>query len=232
MPLYMEDVLATDPNRRTDSATEYRTRYMSPRREDYAPHIVLPRISTNRPVSRSRSFLSYDVDPNSTSTASEYRLRFPNHHPKRPYVFHAQPSHVFDFVPMPVNSRVSPRVDLSPSFTKDTEYHERFPNYRSYVPIQELVPPHLPAQPNMPSATQVKRDRMTRSQYFHELVTDSDKYNGGQRYVGNSEQRTAFQWPYHMQQQQQQQQQSTPYSTMNMYNPIPPIYREVLNASN
>ncbi|CAF3784757.1 unnamed protein product [Rotaria sordida] len=234
MPLYMEHILATDPNRPADSATEYRTRYMSPRREDYTPHIVLPKINTNRPPSRSRSFLSYDVDPNSTSSSSEYRLRFPNHHPKRPYVFHAQPSHVFDFAPMPVNSKISPRgVDPSPAFTKDTEYHERFPNYRSYVPIQDLVPPHLPSQPNMLSATQIKKDRMTRSQYFHELITDSDKFNGGQRYIGNSEQRTAFQWPNHHQQQQQQQEQSTAsYSTMNMYYPIPPIYRQVLNASN
>jgi hypothetical protein len=202
---------------------------MSPRREDYIPPVVLPKIGSARPLSRSRSFLSFDVDPNSTSNASEYRLRFPNHHPKRPYVFHAQPSRIFDSIPTPINSKISPRLESSsPSFLKDTEYQERFPNYRSYVPIKELVPPHLSAQPNMPSATQLKKEHMTRSQYFHELITESDKFNGGQRYVGNSETRTAFQWPYHI----QQKPQGTSYSTMNMYEPMPPIYREVFNASN
>lgn len=203
---------------------------MSPRREDYIPHIVLPKIGTVRPASRSRSFLSCDVDPNSTSSGSEYRLRFPNHHPKRPYVFHAQPSHVFDFVPIPTTSRVSSRVDASPTFIKDTEYQERFPNYRSIVPIQELVPPHLSSQPNMPSPTQLKKERMTRSQYFHELAIDSDKINGGHRFVANSEQRAAFQWPNNASPQQQQQKQS--YTTMNMYETIPPISRQFLNASN
>ncbi|CAF1651188.1 unnamed protein product [Rotaria magnacalcarata] len=228
MPLYMEHILATDPNQPTSTATEYNTRYMSPRREDYIQHVVLPKIGSARPSSLSRSFLSADVDPNSTLSASEYRLRYPNHQPKRPFVFHAQPSHVFDFVPMPINSRVSPRFDPSPSFTKDTEYHERFPNYRSYVPIQELVPPHLSSQPNMPSPTQIKKERMTRSQYFHELVTDSDRFNGGQRHVGSSEQRSAFQWPNHM----QQKQPMPSYTTMNMYEPMPPIHRYTLNASN
>jgi hypothetical protein len=202
---------------------------MSPRREDYIPPVVLPKIGSARPISRSRSFLSFDVDPNSTSTSSEYRLRFPNHHPKRPYVFHAQPSHIFDYVPTPINSKLSPRIEASPSFLKDTEYQERFPNYRSYVPIKELVPPHIPSQPNMPSATQLKKERMTRSQYFHELVTDNEKFNGGQRYIGNSEQRTAFQWPYH---HVQQKQPFTSYSTMNMYETIPPIKREIYNFSN
>jgi hypothetical protein len=201
---------------------------MSPRREDYLPHVVLPKIGTARPPSRSRSFLSFDVEPNSTSDASEYRFRFPNHQPKRPYVYHAQPSHIFDYVPMPIHSKTTPRLEASPSFIKDTEYHERYPNYRSYIPVQELVPPHIPSHPNTLSATQQKKERMTRSQYFHELITDNDKFNGGQRYVGNSEQRTAFQWPHYM----QQKKQPTSYSTMNMYEPIPPIYREVFNASN
>lgn len=203
-------------------------RYMSPRREDYVPHVVLPKIGTARPVSRSRSFLSFDVDPNSTSTVSEYRLRFPNHSPKRPYVFHAQPSRIFNYEPIPTNSRLSPGLESSSSFLKDTEYQERFPNYRSYVPIKELIPPHIPAQPNTQSYTQLQKGRMIRSQYFHELITDSDKFNGGQRYVGNSESRTAFQWPSHI----QQKPQATSYSTMTMHEPMPPIYREVFNVSN
>lgn len=210
------------------SVTEYRTRYMSPRREDYIPPVVLPKIGSARPLPRSRSFLSFDVDPDSTSSSSEYRRRFPNHHPQRPYVFHAQPSCIFDYTPAPINSKVSPRLDPSPSFLKDTEYQERFPNYRSYVPIQELVPPHLSSQPNMPSATQLKRERMSRSQYFHELIAENEKFNGGQRSVGNSEQRTAFQWPYHM----QQKPQATSYSSMNVYEPISRIHREVFNSSN
>lgn len=201
---------------------------MSPRREDYVPHVVLPTIGSARPLSRSRSFLSFDVNPDSTSNSSEYRLRFPNHSPKRPYVFHAQPSRVFDYTPLPTNSKFSPRLNLSPSFLKDTEYQERFPNYRTYVPMKELIPPHIPAQPNTQSYTQLKKERMTRSQYFHELITDSDKFNGGQRYVGNSESRTAFQWPYHI----QQKPPTTSYSTMTMYEPMPPVYREVFNASN
>ncbi len=80
---------------------------MSPRREDYIPSVVLPKIGSTRPVSRSRSFLSLDVDPNLTSTTSEYRLHFPNHHPQRPYVFHAQLSRIFDYVPTPINSKTS-----------------------------------------------------------------------------------------------------------------------------
>jgi hypothetical protein len=201
---------------------------MSPSRQDYVPPVVLPKIGTAQPLPRSRSFLSFDIDPNSTSSGSEYRLRFPNHQPKRPYVFHAQPSRVFDYVPMPINSKLSPRVGSIPSATKDTEYQERFPNYRSYIPIKELVPPHHPSQPNMPSPTQLKKERMTRSQYFHELITDNEKFNGGQRYKNSSEQRTAFQWPHHL----QSKQPLTSYSTMTMYEPMPPIQRELLNASN
>jgi len=201
---------------------------MSPRREDYVPHVALPKIGSARPLSRSQSFLSFDVDPNSTSNASEYRLRFPNHHPKRPFVFHAQPSHIFDYIPSPINSKFSPRLDSTSLFLKDTEYQERFPNYRSYISIKELIPPHLSSQPNTPSTTQLKKANMARSQYFQELITESDKFNGGQRYVGNSETHTAFQWPYHI----EQKPQAKSYSTMNMYNPMPRIYQEVFNVSN
>ena len=208
--------------------TEYRTRYMSPRREDYVPHIVLPKVGSARPLPRSRSFLSFDVDPETSFSASEYRLRFPNHHPKRPYCFHAQPSHVFDFPPSPPSSKPTPRLESSPTFVKDTEYQERFPNYRAYVPVQDLVPPHLPARPNMPSATQLKKERMSRSQYFQELVTENEKFNGGQRSVGVSEHRMAFQWPYRMQPAAQEPSQST----LNMYEPPPRMHREVFNSSN
>lgn len=203
---------------------------MSPRREDYVPHVMLPKIGSARPLTRSRSFLSFDVDPNTTSSASEYRLRYPNHHPKRPYCFHAQPSHVFDFPPAPPNSKPSPRFESSSSslFIKDTEYQERFPNYCAYIPVQELVPPHISSRPNMPSATQLKKERMSRSQYFHELITENEKFNGGQRSIGSSEQRTAFQWPYRM----QPTAQGTSYSTMNMYESPSRVHREVLNTSN
>jgi hypothetical protein len=200
---------------------------MSPRREDYLPPAVLPKIGSARPTPRSRAFLSFDVDPNSTFTSSEYRLRFPNHHPKRPYVFHAQPSRVFDYIPALLNSKVSPRTESSPTFLKDTEYQERFPNYRTYIPSQDLVPPHLSSHPNIPSPTQLKKERMTRSQYFHELITENEKFNGGQRTLGSSEQRTAFQWPSHV----QQTPKPKSYSTMTIYEPIPPIYREVYNSS-
>lgn len=214
----------------SDSTTEYQTRFMSPRREDYIPPVVLPKIGATRPMSRSRSFLSFDVDPNTTSS-SEYRLRFPNHRPTRPYVFHAQPSQVFDYTPAPpLNPRHSSRLDLSraPSFLKDTEYQERFPNYSTYIPTKDLVPPHISAQANTPSYTQLKKERMTRSQYFHELINDHEKIHGGKRFQGDSEQRTAFQWPYHY----QPKAQPTSYSTMNMYEPMPTVYREVFNNSN
>ena len=201
---------------------------MSPRREDYVPPVTLPKLGSAQPLTRSRSFLSFDTDLNSASTASEYRLRFPNHHPKRPYVFHAQPSRVFDHAPTPVYVQVSPRVETSSTFLKNTEYQERFPNYRNYIPSQDLVPPHVSLKPNMPSATQLKKDRMSRSQYFHELITENEKFNGGQRAFGNSEQRAAFQWPYNV----PQKPPVKSYSTMNMYETIPPIYREVYNSTN
>jgi len=57
---------------------------------------------------------------------------------------------------------------------------------------------------NMPSAIKLKKERMTRSKYFHELIMDGDKFNGGQRYVRNSKSRTGFQWPYHIQQNHRQ----------------------------
>jgi hypothetical protein len=202
---------------------------MSPRREDYIPPVALPKIGTARPSSRSRSFLVFDDNPNLTSTTSEYRLRFPNHNPKRPYLFHAQRSHVFDYVPMPIDSKISSRLDSPSSSLRNTEYEERFPNYyHSYIPIKDLVPPHLSTQPNLPSATQLKKERMTRSQYFNELIMDSDKFNGGRRFVGNSESHTAFQWPYHI----QQKPQLKSYSTMTLYEPMPPTHREVFNVSN
>lgn len=190
---------------------------MSPRREDYVPPVVLPKVGSARPLTRSRSFLSFDVDPETTSSSSEYRLRFPNHHPTRPYCFRAQPSHVFDFSPAPINPKTTPRFDTSPSFLKDTEYQERFPNYRKYVPPQELIPPHLSTRPNAPSATQLKKEWMSRSQYFHELISENEKFNGGQRSIGKSEQRTAFQWPHHM----QPRAQGLSHSSMNLYEPAP-----------
>ena len=205
----------------TGKMTEYRKQFLSPRREDYSPHVALPKINAGRPPSRSRSFLSFDVDQNTTSSASEYRFRYPNHQPKRPFVHHAQPSHVFDFAPMPVNTNPHSRQELSPSFSKDTEYHERFPNYRATVPLQDLMPPHLSSSADLPSATQLKRERMTRSQFFHELALDNEKFQGNQRQVGHTEQRAAFQWPYHP----QQKPAAHSYSNLNLFEAIPPIQR-------
>lgn len=195
--------------------TEYRKQFMSPRREDYIPHFALPKISVNRSSSQSRSFLSHELEQE--PSASEYRFRYPNHRPRRPFVCQAQPSHVFDFVPLPIDTRPRVKFDSSPSFGKDTEYHERFPNYRSFVPVQELIPPHLSSSNNALSASKQRKELMTRSQYFHELVTENDRINGDQRFVANSEQRTAFQWPYHP--------QHKPPSNLNFYEPIPPITR-------
>lgn len=83
---------------------------------------------------------------------------------------------------------------------------------------------------------------MSRSQYFHQLVLDNEKYDGGQRNVGISEQRNAFKWPYHYPQPQQKpplQQQDQPpvvypqYTTpRNIYEPLPPIQRTVVDAYN
>jgi hypothetical protein len=151
------------------------------------------------------------------SKTSEYRLGFPNHRPKRPYVFHAQPTHIFDPLPTPNNSKDSSRLDLSSSSMKASEYQDRFSNYRSSLPIKESVPSHLTSHSNLLSDAKLKKERMTRSQYFHELITESDQSNGGHRYNGNSEQRTAFQWPSHV-----QQEPSYIYQ---------PIHREVLNTT-
>lgn len=195
---------------------------MSPRREDYIPHVSLPKLSNNRPASRSRSFLSFDTENNGTGGASEYRFRYPNHQPKRPYCYHAQPSHVFDFVPAPAtNSRPNTRFDASPSFTKDTEYHERFPNYRAFVPIQELTPPHLSTQANVPSPAQKRKETMTRSQYFHEMAVENEKLYGAQTMAGDSEQRSSFQWPYHP----RHVPATNAYANLNPYETIPPIRR-------
>ncbi|CAF2849852.1 unnamed protein product [Rotaria sp. Silwood2] len=222
-----------------DSATEYRERFMSPRREDYHPHVALPKIDSIRsPLSR--SCLSLNTDPDTTSTSSEYRICFANHHPKRPYVFHAQPSHVFDYVPMPINSKSTSRLSANRSVLKDTEYQERYPNYPSFIPVHALIPPHLPNKPNTLSDTQQKRDRMARSQYFHQLVADSDNLNGGQRSFVTSEQRTAFQWPRRFSQSQQktkQREASTPvyppyYTPRNIYEPLPTLQRTIVNGFN
>jgi hypothetical protein len=175
--------------------TEYRERFLSPRRDDYKPHTVLPKIDSTRPPS-SRSFLSFDKNSNQVLSSSEYRVGFTNHYPKRPYVFHARPSHVFDYVPLPISTKPVSRLSASTASLKDTEYQERFPNYSSFIPTRELLPDHISTQPNIPSGMQNKRDRMGRSQYFQQLVSDDDKLHGGQRHVGASEQRTAFQWPY------------------------------------
>lgn len=82
---------------------------------------------------------------------------------------------------------------------------------------------------------------MSRSQYFHQLVQDNEKLNGGQRNVGTSEQRNAFQWPYHYPQPQQKprQQEELPptvyppyYTPRNIYEPLPPIQRTAVNTYN
>ncbi|CAF0834005.1 unnamed protein product [Rotaria sp. Silwood1] len=222
-----------------DSATEYRERFMSPRREDYNPNVFLPKIDSIR-SSLTRSCLSLNTEPDTTLSSSEYRLCFANHHPKRPYVFHAQPSHVFDYVPMPINNRSTSRLSANHSVLKDTEYQERYANYPSFIPVHALMPPHLPSKPNTLSDTQQKRERMARSQYFHQLVVDSDKLNGGQRSFGTSEQRNAFQWPRRFSQSQQkkiQQQVSTPayppyYTPRDIYEPLPTIQRTIINGFN
>jgi hypothetical protein len=84
---------------------------------------------------------------------------------------------------------------------------------------------------------------MSRSQYFHQLVQDNEKFSGGQRIVGISEQRNAFQWPYHYPPSQQRpsfpQQQIDvpptvypPYSTpKTIYEPLPTIQRTTIKAT-
>ncbi|CAF0818341.1 unnamed protein product [Adineta ricciae] len=189
MPLYRNRIFPTDTDQATSTETEYRTHYLSPRREDYIPHVALPKIGTNRLPSRSRSFVSFDIDPNYMSKTSEYGLGFTNHRPKRPYCFHAQPTHIFDPLPTPSTPMSSlPQI-------KSSEYQDRFINLRTPRITNDFSSSHITSQSNTPYGTTSRKERMTRSQYFHELITESDRSNGGQRYVGNSEQRTAFQWP-------------------------------------
>ncbi|CAF1235490.1 unnamed protein product [Rotaria sordida] len=222
-----------------DSATEYRESFMSPRREDYSPHVALPKLDSIR-SSLTRSCLSLNIDSNTPSTSSEYRLCFENHHPKRPYVFHERPSHVFDYVPMPINNKSSSRLSANRSVLNNTEYQERYRNYPSFIPVHALMPPHLPSKPNVLSDTQQKRERMGHSQYFHQLILDSDKLNGGKRSSGTSEQRTAFQWPHRLslnQQHTKQQEASTPvysqyYTPRDIYEPLPTIQRTIINDFN
>ncbi|CAF3306077.1 unnamed protein product [Rotaria socialis] len=226
-------------NDSTYSATEYRQRFLSPRREDYNPHAALPKLNSSRPPS-GRPFLACDVDPKTALTSSEYRLCYENYHPKRPYVFHARPSHVFDHVPLPPNYLISSRIAINHSSLKDTEYQERFPNYPSFIPGHALLPPHIPSKPNTQSDTQLKRDHMSRSQYFDQLIVDSDKLNGGQRRMGTSEQRNAFQWPYYVsssQQKTKREEVSTPayqpyYVPRNIYEPLPTVQRSTVNGFN
>ncbi|CAF1630327.1 unnamed protein product, partial [Didymodactylos carnosus] len=108
-----------EPRSNVDHLTEYNSRFKPPRKEDYIPHVTLPRLS-NRPPSRTQSF---QENPSN----SEYRMRFPNHFPKRPYVYQAQPSRVFEAE--------------TNGFLTSTEYRERFPNYRTYIPYSDLIPP-------------------------------------------------------------------------------------------
>jgi hypothetical protein len=141
---------------------------------------------------------------------------------------------------MPPTRKTSLPLSISSSALKDTEYQQQYPNYRSFIPVQELLPPHLAAKANTQSDAHNKKEHMSRSQYFHQLIIDNEKFNGGQRIVGTSEHRTAYQWPYHFPQpkqkpQQQQQEVSTtvcqPYSTpKNIYEPLPPIQRTTVNV--
>lgn len=212
---------------------------MSPRREDYNPHVTLPKLSSTQRVS-SRLFLAPDADLNASFTSSEYRLCYENYHPRRPYVVHAQPSHVFDYVPLPLDKPGSRIGTSTRAPLKNTEYQERYPNYPSFIPTHALIPPHLPSKPNLQPDTQLKRDRMARSQYFDQLIVDSDKLNGGQRYFGTSEQRNAFKWPFNSHQPQQKIKQEEPqlpayqsyYGPRNIYEPLPTIQRSIVNDFN
>ena len=150
------------------------------------------KIGTHRPASRHRSFLSAEIDANAPLSPSEYRLRYSNHRPKRPYVFQAQPSRIFDFLPMPNTATSTPRLQAS---TYRTEYLDRFPNYRSFVPLEQLMPPHFSSQLNTPSIAQQKKDRMTRSQHFQDLATQHDPSPYEHKQLGDTEQRSAFRWP-------------------------------------
>ncbi|CAF0896130.1 unnamed protein product [Adineta steineri] len=235
----MGRVLSTEKEDTTSSGTEYRECYLSPRREDYGPRAVIPKVPVKRSLSN-RSALSYDLEQNPLSEATEYRLCYENYRPKRPYVVHEGRSHVFDYVPKPLSMKPMSKLPVNPTNLNDTEYRERFPNYRSFLPTQELLPAHISAKPDVQSETQKKRDQMNRSQYFQQLIDDHDRLHGGHRYRSTSEQRTAFQWPPHISQSKQtprQQQQeipmpiSQPYSTpRNIYEPLPPIQRTKVNS--
>ena len=213
---------------------------MSPRREDYGPRAVLPKFPRKRSASH-RPLISSDIDPNPLSESSEYRLCFENYHPKRPYFFHEPRSQVFDYVPKPLTVKSKTKLSLNASFSNGTEYQERFPNYRSYISTQDLRPAHISGTPDMQSETQKKSENMRRSQYFHQLVVDDERLNGGRRNVGTSEQRTAFQWPYHLSQlpPTPRQPQEIPtsvrqpyYTPRNIYEPLPSIQRKSVNTSN
>ncbi len=116
------------------------------------------------------------------------------------------------------------------------------------MPVQELLPPHRTVgQSSTQSDTQQKKEHMTRSHYFHQLVQDNEKLSGGQRIVGTSEHRNAFQWPYPYPQVQprppllQQPQQQyievpppvyPPYlPPKNIYEPLPPLQRTIIKAT-
>ena len=210
---------------------------MSPRREHYVPHVSLTKLESTR-LPLSRSFLSFDFDVDSPSTTSEYRLCFANHHPKRPYVFHAQPSHVFDYVLKPLDRKSIARSSSSSSVLKDTEYQERYLNNPFFNSLQELLPSYLSTTLEMQSARKQKKERMARSQYFHHLIADNEKLIGGKRHVGTSEHRTAFRWPYDLspsEQNAQQQQRDLPtptyspyYVPRDIYEPLPTAKRTVV----
>ncbi|CAF1322186.1 unnamed protein product [Adineta steineri] len=234
----MGRVLSTEKEDTTSSGTEYRECYLSPRREDYGPRAVISKFPVKRSLSN-RSALSYDLEQNPLSEATEYRLCYENYRPKRPYVVHEGRSHVFDYVPKPLSMKPMSKLPVNPTNLNDTEYRERFPNYRSFLPTQELLPAHISAKPDVQSETQKKRDQMNRSQYFQQLIDDHDRLHGGHRYRSTSEQRTAFQWPPHISPSKQtprQQQEipmpiSQPYSTpRNIYEPLPPIQRTKVNS--
>ena len=176
--------------------------------------------------------------------SSEYRLHFENYHPKRPYCYHAKPSHVFDYVLKPIERRVVSRL----SADKDTEYQDRYLNYRSFMPTQELLPPHRSGQTGIQTETQQKKEYMTRSHYFHQLIQDNEKLSGGQRVVGTSEHRNAFQWPNPypsvqprpplLQKPQQERIEVPPPAyppylpPKNIYEPLPTLQRTIIKATN
>ncbi|CAF0825130.1 unnamed protein product [Adineta ricciae] len=235
----MGRVLSNEQEPPPNLGTEYRECFLSPRREDYGPRAVLPKVPVKRSLSN-RSVLSCDLDKNPLSDSSEYRLCYENYRPRRPYIFHEQRSQVFDYVPKPLNPK--PTAKAPPKNTNslsDTEYHERFPNYRSFIPTRELLPAHISANSDVQSHTQRKREEMRRSQYFQQLIADNERLSGG-RDIGTSEQRTAFQWPLHLSETQRTPRQSEtptfipkPYFTpRNIYEPLPPIQRASVDTTN